>query len=759
MDPKVGIYICKGCDIAKTVDVDKLVEEVGKGKNVALCKSQDVMCAREAVEQIKKDIESEELNRVVVGACSPRVFPELFEFGENVLTERVSLREHVAWSHETDDEEDMEMLAQDYVNMGLARVNHTEPPEPFTAETSKDVLVVGGGVGGMTAAKAVADAGYKVHLVEKEDHLGGWAAKWTKVFPKTPPYDSLEDFDLSTLVQSVESHDNITVHKSATVKRSKGQPGEFMVELNNGTPEPFTVGSIILASGWKPYDPKKLGKWGYGVSPDVVTNVQMEEMMKSGEIKRPSDGKAPESIAFIQCAGSRDKDYLPYCSSVCCRVSLKQAKYVREKYPDAKVYIIYKDLRSPQQYEMFYQNAQADEGTFFTKGEIGEVTSNGDGRVTVNVSETLLGEDIQVKADMVVLATGMVPTTKVEGVKGDLDVMAEVAEMLDAGEIPKKEEEEEEAMEDGKKAAAGAEKGARILNLSYRQGTDLPTLKYGFPDSHFICFPYETRRTAVYAVGGVRSPMDLASTINDAYGAGLKAIQAVESVAKGSAVHPRAGDLSYPEFFLQRCTQCKRCTEECPFGALDEDDKGTPKPNPFRCRRCGVCMGACPERIVTFKNYNISMVSNMIKSISMPDEFDEKPRILAFVCENDAMPALEMAASLRMKYNEMIRIIPLRCLGSMNTIWIGDALSNGFDGVILLGCRKGEDYQCHFVRGSELAEYRMENVREKLKQLVLEEERVEVHEVAISEFHKIPKIFNDFLETIDSVGLNPYKGM
>jgi quinone-modifying oxidoreductase subunit QmoB len=239
----------------------------------------------------------------------------------------------------------------------------------------------------------------------------------------------------------------------------------------------------------------------------------------------------------------------------------------------------------------------------------------------------------------------------------------------------------------------------------------------------------------------------------------LKAIQAVESVSGGMAVHPRSGDLSFPDFFMQKCTQCKRCTEECPFGALDEDDKGTPLPNPMRCRRCGVCFGACPERIISFKNYTVNMVSQMIKSIFMPDEFEEKPRILAFICENDALPALDMAGMMRMQHNAMIRFIPLRCLGSMNSVWVGDALASGFDGVMLLGCKKGDDYQCHFIRGSELAEYRMGNVKEKLKQLVLEEERVELHEVSMSDYQKLPKIFDDFLETIESVGLNPYKGM
>ncbi len=750
MDTKVGVFICKGCEIAKSLDIDKLIEVATDECQVPVCKVHDMLCSLETVAHIKTDIEKEGLNRAVIAACSQRVFPELFDFGADVLVDRTNLREQVAWCH-TPNDEDTQMLAQDIIRAAVAKVRNSEPPVPHIEETNKDIMVVGGGITGMTAARAASKAGYKVNLIEKEDHLGGWAIKWPKIFPKSSPYDRLKDPDYDDLIKEVESDPNISVYKSTTVEKTAGQPGKFDVTLKNGSgPEKLLIGSIVLATGWKPYEAEKLTHLGYGASPNIITNIQMEDMAASGDIKKPSDGKPIESIAFIQCAGSRDQDHLPYCSAVCCRVSLKQALYVREKYPDAKIYIIYKDVRSPAQFELFYASVQDDDAIFFTKGEIAGIAKGGDGKIEIDVEETLFGEDIKIKTDMVVLAAGMVPTTKVD---------EEEIEETESAQPEEEEKKEEKTTADGKKEAESAEVGAKILNLSYRQGTDLPTLKYGYPDSHFICFPYETRRTGIYAAGAVRAPMDSSSSTSDAYGAALKSIQAVEATARGAAVHPRSGDLSFPEFFMQRCTQCKRCTEECPFGTLDEDEKGTPLENPLRCRRCGICMGSCPERIISFKNYSVNMISQMIKSIDIPDEFEEKPRILAFICENDALPSVDMAGYKRLQYNSMIRIIPLRCLGSMNAVWVSDALARGFDGVILIGCKKGDDYQCHFIKGSELANYRMENVQEKLKQLVLEEERVEIHEISINDYNKIPKIFDDFLEVIERVGPNPYKGM
>jgi quinone-modifying oxidoreductase subunit QmoB len=623
IETKLGAYICSGCDIGKAVDVEKLQSFCTEELSIPVCKAHEQFCGADAIQMIKDDIAAEGLNRVIVAGCSARVKPKEFRFDNGVMTDRVSLREFVAWVMEPQ-HEDTQMAAEDYLRMSAAKMRASEPPEALIDEFEKSILVVGGGISGLRTALSSANTGYEVVLVEKEDKLGGWAAKFSKVFPKRPPYKELADSGVHDLIKEVEGHAKIKVYLSSTVKQIEGEPGKFDVELEGASSgEKFKIGTVVLASGWRPYDPANLGHLGYGM-PNVVTNVQIEEMLQNGGIKRPSDGQAPKSVAFIQCAGSRDQDHLPYCSAVCCRASLKQAMTIREAYPDAQVYILYKDIRSPGQYEQFYKNVQEEEGVCLTKGEVVRVDSMEGEGVEVELEDTLFGENVIVQADMLVLATGMVPTTKVE------EVEEETAEADAAPDDAPKEEGDEDA-------GASAEAGARILNLSYRLGTDLPNLKYGFPDSHYICFPYETRRTGIYAAGAVRAPMDLASAENDAYGAGLKAIQAIELLSQGQAVHPRAGDITYPDFFLQRCTQCKRCTEECPFGTLDEDEKGTPEPHPNRCRRCGICMGACPERIVSFKDYSVHIIGEMLKNINVPDEFDEKPRTLAFMCENDAI--------------------------------------------------------------------------------------------------------------------------
>ncbi len=757
MADKIGVFICTGYGIAEALDVEALVKVVTEERGVPFCRTVE-SCEGSDLAEIIRDIEAEELDKVVIAGISGRC-DEVTVFPANVIVEKVALREHVVWC-QPPGEEDTQMLAEDYLRMYIAKIEKMKPVEPFQPEDEIDrtILVVGGGVTGLTSALAAARTGYEVRLVEQADRLGGRLADQYKSVPTRPPYRELEDTGIETLIAEVEGHPRIKVYKSAETGGITGAPGLFDVTLrasgrDRSAPEivdEFRVGAVVQATGWRPSDPRE--HLSYGQVPDVILNVDLERMVKEqGRITRPSDGRSVKSIAFIQCGGSRDPDHHSYCSSICCLTSLKQAMYLRESDDQAKAFIFYEFIRTPAQYEDFYRRAQEDPGVFLTRGDVTDVARDDTGDLMVSVNDTMLGEQIRVKVDLVVLAAGMQPNS------ADGEAIRAFEEAKVTAEDGESEIQRQDAADKVEKLRH--HEGTEILNLAYRQGPDLPVLEFGFPDSHFICFPYESRRTGIYPAGAVRQPMDGVASRDDALGAALKAIQCVEMTARGEAVHPRAGDTSHPDFFLQRCTQCKRCTEECPFGVLNEDEKGTPLLEVTRCRRCGVCMGACPERIVSFQDYSVEIVAAMIKAVDVPDEFEEKPRILALMCENDAMPALDLAGRRRLHLNPHVRVVPVRCLGSVNVEWINQAVSMGFDGVLLIGCKYGDDNQCHFIKGSELAHSRGDNIREKLEKMALESQRVELHQFQISDYETLPGIFDDFVEVIEEIGMNPFKGM
>ncbi|MBN1598882.1 MAG: hydrogenase iron-sulfur subunit [Bacteroidales bacterium] len=705
MDKKLAVYICSGCGIGDSLNVDKLLQLSSDEQKVTVCRKHKALCSVDGYNTILKDIETEKFHGLAIAACSPRVKTEVFDFPKNIIAERINLREQVVWCSEPGDE-DTQMLAEDYLRMGIAKIKNISAIKPYIADSiSSDILVIGGGITGITAAIEGAKAGYNIYLVEKEKELGGKLNSFYKQYPANEPFNILIDPIISDRIKEINSYKNIKVYTSTTIKEISGQPGNFDVILLNGKEVKIQVGSIVTSMGWEPYDANKLSHLGYGKYENVVTNIEFETLIKSNP-----DIQLPKNILFIQCAGSRDKDHLPYCSDYCCSTTLKHAKYIRELNPESSVFVIYKDIRTPGLSEEFYKEVQKDNQVFFTKGTVSDITPENN-QLKVTVKETLLGDDISVKVDMIVLATGMTPA------------------------------------------------GTEDMNLTYRLGKGLPKLKYNFSDSHFICFPYETRRTGIYAAGAVRAPMDVASCLEDASGAMLKAIQCIEATKRGESVHPRAGDKTYPELYMDRCTDCKRCTEECPFGTYDETEKGTPLVNPSRCRRCGICLGSCPERVISFSDYSINSVSAMIKAVEIPDEFEEKPRILVFVCENDAYPALDMAGSKGLKYSPYVRIIPVRCLGSVNKVWISDALSCGYDGILQIGCKPGDDYQCHFIHGSELTQTRGENIQETLTTMMLEPERIKTEFIEITDYYRIPDIINSYVETIEDIGPNPFKDM
>ena len=258
-----------------------------------------------------------------------------------------------------------------------------------------------------------------------------------------------------------------------------------------------------MATGWVPADPAKFESYGLGKYPNVVTSITLEEMAAQGTIARPSDGRPVKQAALVLCDGPKDDPHLPYGGNVSSLVALKQALYIRDQHPDSIVYVLYGDMQTPGQYEYFYKRVPGRPRRV--------VLSGGD-------PKRRRGHPRQHR-----------PRGREHGAGGRHQDSGGSAGPL-RGHDP----------------AALDPASSGSLNLEYLQGKDLPTTKFGFADSHFICFPYETRRTGIYSAGSVRQPMDLATSSQDGTAAALKAIQSIEKSSAGAAVHPRVGDLLLP---------------------------------------------------------------------------------------------------------------------------------------------------------------------------------------------------------------------
>ena len=503
MPKKTGVYVCSGCGIGAAAETAKLVDLARAANPGGPVRTSAAFCLEDA-RLIQADIEQEGVEAVVIAACSPRVNTDVFGF-KKAFVERVNIREQVAWSHPPGQDE-TQALAEDYLRMGLVRAEKSSPPRPYTEANERTVLVVGGGTAGLSAAISAARSGVAVVLVEKERELGGYAARLHRQFPKRPPYEGPEATEIGEQIRTVRSLPSVRVLTSAEVQQVSGEPGRFSVTITtDGVPTEVTVGAIVLATGWRPAENEKYAAYRLGKYPNVVTSMDLEEMAAKGRIRRPSDGGPAARVAFLLCDGEGDDAHLPYGGNVSSLVALKQATYVRRQSADASAYIFYRDMQTPGQYEYFYRSVQADPGVFLSRGQVRGVNQDRDGSVVLEVSDTLMGGDIRLAVDLLVLSTAMTPST------------------LDA--------------EGG-------------LGLAYLQGKNVPTTKFGYADSNFICFPYETRRTGIYSAGAVRQAMDLVASARDGRAASLKAIQSIEKSSAGQAVHPRVGDLSYPAFFM-----------------------------------------------------------------------------------------------------------------------------------------------------------------------------------------------------------------
>ncbi|MFN3885176.1 MAG: CoB--CoM heterodisulfide reductase iron-sulfur subunit A family protein, partial [Rhodocyclaceae bacterium] len=416
-DNKFAAYICSGCGIGDVLDVAKL-ERVAKveGK-MQIIKNHPFLCNEEGVKMIRDDIANEGVTHVCIAACSRRAKAEAFHF-PTVALSRANLREGVIWAVAEGSEHDevRQEMAEDYIRMSCAEIKKMTLPTGNVKETSsKKILVVGGGMSGMTAAKAAADAGYEVVLVEKTGQLGGFANQMWKRTPFTAPYAEPQPTGAAELAAELAANPKVKIYLNSTVAETAGAPGRFKVKIaaESGGISEELCGAIVQASGFTTYPIEKLPELGGG-QPNVVDQAGLEALAKAangGPIKR-ADGKEVKSVVFIQCAGQRDDSgtHLPYCSGHCCGTSIKQAMYFKDQNPDIDTVVMYQDLRVPGMGEDFYRSAQK-KGVIFTKAKVNGVT--GGDNCTVSFKDLILDEETTTDADLVVLATGQVPNAGV----------------------------------------------------------------------------------------------------------------------------------------------------------------------------------------------------------------------------------------------------------------------------------------------------------------------------------------------------------
>jgi heterodisulfide reductase subunit A len=543
-EPRIGVFVCDcGLNIGGVVSVEKVAENAGLLRQVVVSETIGHGCSRESLEHIQDTIRTLNLNRVVVGACSPRTHEGLFQetvrkAGLNkYLVEIANLRDQDTWVHR-----DSPVAAAEKANalmrMAVSAVRLARPLADQTLPMNKDVLVVGGGIAGMTAALRLADLGYKVHLVERSKELGGVAKQVRRTLEGEDVQAHVAD-----LIKRTEGHDHIQVWKQSMVVDHSGMAGMFKTGLQVG-PQMFyrevRHGITILATGALPNRP---AEYLLGRHQAVSTQLDLGGLLADN----PEAAKTWQNVVMIQCVGSRVPEN-PNCSRVCCQAAVKNALHIRELNPEARIIVLYRDMRTPGFEEDYYRKAR-EQGVIFSSYELeNKPVVEADGaRVTVSFNDPILGREVKIAADCLALSTGMVA--------------------------------DEESTED--------------LGMIFR----LPRTSDGyFLEDHIKLRPIDLPIPGFFVAGTAHAPKTIRETITQAQAAAGRAqtFLARDSINLGAAVVQVDGNL---------CAACLICVRVCPFGVPFINEEGYSEIDPAKCHGCGVCASECPAKAIQLMQY------------------------------------------------------------------------------------------------------------------------------------------------------------
>jgi heterodisulfide reductase subunit A-like polyferredoxin len=554
--PRIGVFVCQcGINIGGVVDVPEVRDYAQSLPYVEYVTDNLYTCSQDTQDIMTEVIKENELNRIVVAACTPKTHEPLFQetlinAGLNkYLFEMTNIRNQDSWVHK-DDPESATEKAKDLVRMAVAKVALMEPLQEAELDVDQKALVVGGGISGMVAAKSFSDQGYEVYLVERTSHLGGQALSLFRTWKGEDVQRNLAD-----LIRSVEKDSNIHVHLDTELSDVDGFVGNFKTTLSsNGKEQTVEHGITVMATGAKEFKPEE---YLYGKDPRILTHLELDQKI----IKDEASLKDLGSAVFIQCVGSREPER-PYCSRVCCTHTIESALHLKELNPEMNVYVLYRDIRTYGERESLYRKARS-AGIVFIRFslETKPKVKAGKDAVEVEVLDHILGRPVQIKTDMVALASAIVPYRD--------------------------------------------EKLAQFFKI--------PMNEDGFfVEAHAKLGPSEFSTDGVFLCGMAHYPKPIDESVAQAQAA---CSRAVTLLAKQKIRVSGTVAQINPLF----CSSCGVCVDICPYSAPSFVEEGPfagrAEVNAVLCKGCGLCVASCRSGAINLKGFGTDQIMAMIQEM------------------------------------------------------------------------------------------------------------------------------------------------